>query len=175
MCELKDFQRLDLDRDHRLMLEVELELWHRAYLPVGQTVLDLGAGCGETAQFYLNHGAGRVICIESDPGCYAKLCANFANDGRVIPILAHVDSIKCDIEGGERDMILETHFPFKLVRLEEMLPNVALWRLKEDWSSWRSLATRAVKRAKRRLGIGKKSIWPEHLLAEADKSSTLDA
>jgi predicted nicotinamide N-methyase len=145
MCELKDFDRLELDNDHRVTLEGELELWHRAYLPVGKTVLDLGAGCGETAQFYLNHGAEKVISIESDSNCYNMLRSNFANDHRVIPILAHIDSIKCDIEGGERDLVIETHFPFKFIKIKELIPNVVLWRIKEDWGN---IVTKAARKAK---------------------------
>jgi len=145
MCELKDFDRLELDNDHRVTLEGELELWHRAYLPVGKTVLDLGAGCGETAQFYLNHGAEKVISIESDSNCYNMLRSNFANDHRVIPILAHIDSIKCDIEGGERDLVIETHFPFRFIKIKELIPNVVLWRIKEDWGN---IVTKAARKAK---------------------------
>jgi len=145
MCELKDFDRLELDNDHRVTLEGELELWHRAYLPVGKTVLDLGAGCGETAQFYLNHGAEKVISIESDSNCYNMLRSNFANDHRVIPILAHIDSIKCDIEGGERDLVIETHFPFKFIKIKELIPNVVLWRIKEDWGN---IVTKGARKAK---------------------------
>ncbi len=156
MCELKDFERLELDNNHRLTLEQELELWHRAYLPVGKTVLDLGAGCGETAQFYLNHGAEKVISIEADSSCYDKLCANFVNDNRVIPILAHLDSIKCDIEGGERDMVIETHFPFKLIKMEELIPNVVLWRIKEDWGNIMTKGARKTRAyASKVLGLGK--------------------
>ncbi len=156
MCELKDFKRLELDNNHRLTLEQELELWHRAYLPVGKTVLDLGAGCGETAQFYLNHGAEKVISIEADSSCYDKLCANFINDNRVIPILAHLDSIKCDIEGGERDMVIETHFPFKLIKMGELIPNVVLWRIKEDWGNIMTKGARKTKvYASKVLGLGK--------------------
>jgi predicted RNA methylase len=145
MCELKDFKRLDLDDNHRTILEDELELWHRAYLPIGGTVLDLGAGCGETALFYLNHGAEKVISIESDSDCYEKLRTNFAGDRRVIALHARVDSIKCDIEGGERDMVLETHFPFKLVKIEELIPNVVLWKLKEDWGHFPTKVLRKIR------------------------------
>jgi len=42
--------------------------WTEYYLPrfplAGKTVLDVGAGCGETAYFYLIHGAKKVICTE---------------------------------------------------------------------------------------------------------------
>jgi hypothetical protein len=42
--------------------------WKRTHLPPfnlkGATVLDVGAGCGETALFYFIHGVDRVICVE---------------------------------------------------------------------------------------------------------------
>src|SRR5437899_4882266 len=110
MCELKDFERLELDNSHRVTLEEELELWHRFYLPVGKTVLDLGAGCGETAFFYLNHGAEKVICVEGDPGAATLLRKNFGSDPRVTIIPEFINSIKMDIEGAEENMIIETHF-----------------------------------------------------------------
>jgi hypothetical protein len=115
MCKKEDFHHLELLPEHSSYLDTELELWHRCYLPVGETVLDLGAGCGETAQFYLNHGAKRVIAIESNPVAYALLAKNFSADERVTCISAHLDSVKMDIEGFERNMIIETHF-FPLLR-----------------------------------------------------------
>ena len=49
----------------------EMKEWESEYLPKGgvegKTVLDVGAGCGETALFFFNHGAKKVICIEPDP------------------------------------------------------------------------------------------------------------
>lgn len=46
----------------------EMRKWERGYLPPfeleGKTVLDVGAGCGETAYFYFKHGAKKVICVE---------------------------------------------------------------------------------------------------------------
>lgn len=48
----------------------ELPFSGKFYLPNfnlnGKTVLDVGACCGETAWFYLKHGAKKVICIEAD-------------------------------------------------------------------------------------------------------------
>lgn len=136
MCSIEDFRRLELDKDHRTIVEQELEGWHDWYLPVEKTVLDLGAGCGETAFFYLNHGAKRVICIESNPEAVKLLKRNFGNDNRVTIVEAQVDSIKIDIEGSERNMVLETHFPFELRKVKTLLPpNVVIWRLKEDWGN----------------------------------------
>lgn len=46
----------------------EIRLWRKYYLPnfslKGKTVLDVGAGCGETAFFYFCAGAMRIIAIE---------------------------------------------------------------------------------------------------------------
>jgi SAM-dependent methyltransferase len=46
----------------------EWEEWEEYYLPkfsiVGKTVLDVGAGCGETALLFFLHGAEKVIAIE---------------------------------------------------------------------------------------------------------------
>src|SRR5689334_6249284 len=110
MCKLEDFDHLVLDQNHRHILETELDLWHRNY-PTGKYVLDIGAGNGETCQFFLNHGAKRVICIEPDAGL---LIQNFAGDPRVTIVPFRVDAIKSDCEGGERNMAIETHFPFFL-------------------------------------------------------------
>jgi predicted methyltransferase len=44
--------------------------WKQNYLTKrgvkNKTVLDVGAGCGETAAFYFEHGAKKVICVEND-------------------------------------------------------------------------------------------------------------
>ena len=45
--------------------------WKMYHLPPfslkGATVLNIGAGCGETALFYFIHGVKRVICVEQVP------------------------------------------------------------------------------------------------------------
>jgi hypothetical protein len=136
MCNLEDFSSLALDEEHKSYVQTELEKWHRYYLPVGKTILDLGAGCGETAFFYLNHGAQRVICIEGNPSALKLLKENFGTDSRVVIVDAYVDSIKVDIEGAEEDMVIETHFaPFlkhlyTLPHSDSTLPGgVSIWRL----------------------------------------------
>ena len=135
MCNLSDFDSLSMGPIHRSYVENELEMWHVAYLPVGKTVLDLGAGCGETAFFYLNHGADHVICVESDPEAVAHLRRNFEGDSRVTILPVHVDSVKIDIEGSEDGMVLETHFPFRFRSVRQLGPNVKLWRLEKRWFS----------------------------------------
>jgi predicted methyltransferase len=114
MCELKDFDNLELDEEHRAYLETELEMWHKYYLPIGKIVLDIGAGNGETAQFYLNHGAEHVVCIEPNSVLLKK---NFATNSKITIIPLAVDSIKCDCEGGEENIIIETHRPAKFKKI----------------------------------------------------------
>ena len=119
MCQLSDFADLHLTPYHRRLLEGELAAWHEHYLPIlpGATVLDVGAGCGETARFYLLHGASRVIAVEGAPDAYRLLEANFAGDERVVPIFAPLNKIKIDAEGAECGMDLEVHFPFRLLSM----------------------------------------------------------
>jgi len=130
MCTLEDFRQLSLTEHHRALLEGELGLWHKHYLPVGRTVLDVGAGCGETALFYLKHGAQRVICIEGDEKALELLSRNFGGDDRVTIVPAVVDSAKIDIEGGEENLVVESHFPPYFQPLEKLDENVTLWKLR---------------------------------------------
>src|SRR6266571_5931155 len=137
MCTIPDFSRLVLTEACGEMLRTELAVWHKAYLPAGRTVLDLGAGCGETAQFYLSHGSELVLAVESDEKALECLRENFKDNKHVIILPYHVDKIKVDIEGAEKDMVLETHFPFKWKkdRLSSWPRSVSLWRLEEHWGS----------------------------------------
>ena len=96
-----------------MCLENELESWHSQYLPASpeklECVLDVGAGCGETVQFWLNHGAKHVIAIEPRDGGFMFLARNFAGDPRVTLVPAVVSYIKIDAEGAEDQMLVETH------------------------------------------------------------------
>ena len=108
----------------------ELEKWHEYYLPAqGKTVLDLGAGCGETAFFYLNHGAKHVISVEPPGPALDLLRRNFGDDPRVTIVPASVDRIKIDIEGFEEGMLVETHFPTQFARVWNQTPEISVWRL----------------------------------------------
>ena len=96
------------------MTKREWAEWEMFYLPMpvkDKVVLDVGAGCGETAAFYLHHGAKRVVAIESNPLTYDILCRNItSNQMPVEPILStfdlsHLkikhDLLKMDVEGAE--------------------------------------------------------------------------
>src|SRR5207249_11634647 len=102
MCKLKDYEQFKMVEPWRGYLEKELESWHRLYLPVKGNIVDMGAGCGETALFYLRHGADRIVCFESHPSALECLKANFGTDPRVTIIPMRIDDWKSDIEGSER-------------------------------------------------------------------------
>ena len=135
MCNLDDFKDLKMTPDCRRTLELELGVWHRVYLPVKGTVLDVGAGSGETALFYLKHGADHVVCIECDPAALDNLRQNFGHEPRVTIIPVRIDNIKIDIEGSEEGMVLETHFPVAFSK-EWIVPaparDVILWKVKPN-------------------------------------------
>lgn len=76
------------------------------------TILDIGAGCGETAWKFLDDGAKSVIAIECDPKRFHMLQQNVVKLGMaVLPVgepfqIEHLsrfnyDLIKCDVEGYE--------------------------------------------------------------------------
>lgn len=96
------------------MASVELSIWERFYLPApveGLTVMDIGAGCGETAAFYLSHGAKKIIAVEPDREAFALLEKNAKSNGmnvepindvfRLTQLELEFDLLKMDIEGGE--------------------------------------------------------------------------
>lgn len=125
MCELSDFFWMELSPKHRQLVKAELDYWHKWYIPpngIKGTVLDVGAGCGETANFYLAHGAERVICIESDPQALLYLYVNYRRDPRILIIPDRIDRVKIDIEGSEEGMVYETHFQHRLKRFGCVYP-----------------------------------------------------
>lgn len=90
--------------------------WEKAYRPIdleGKIILDVGAGEGETAKFFLEHGAKHVICVECSPKRLAYLKANAA--GRSIAVIGFPfapfmltlqhDFLKMDIEGYEETLL----------------------------------------------------------------------
>ena len=88
--------------------------WHYTYLPrekITGTVLDLGAGCGETARLFLNHGATHVIAVEPNKTALEHLYHNYGQDPRVTIVPLGLDLIKVDVDGAEEDMCIEGHWP----------------------------------------------------------------
>lgn len=137
----------------------EWYVWKKYYLPnfslKGKIVLDVGAGCGETAHFYFLHGAKKVFAIEPDAGATRLLEKNASANGWKIEIihdsfrLEHLrlphDYMKMDIEGFEvillkfqsclKPCVIEVHnqelidklgSKFGLHVVRQMAPGIAL-------------------------------------------------
>jgi len=116
--------------------------WERLYLPKfslkGKTVLDIGAGAGETAWFYFEHGAAKVIAIEPDRRLFELLRENanrnhwdveLLNIPFVVECLGKKhDFMKMDCEGCESQLleassikpcVIEVHSDLLASRLQE--------------------------------------------------------
>jgi len=133
---LKDFEKLSMCQGHTQNTIEEIDDWHTFLLPVaGRTQLDVGAGCGETAFVYLNHGVERVICVEGNKECLANLWKNFGKDERVLRVPYLVENIKVDIDRAEKNMILETHFPYRMRRLKALNSYTKLNIIEEYWGN----------------------------------------
>ena len=105
-----------------LMLK-EWDIWEKYYLPPfplkGKTVLDVGAGCGETALFYFLHKAGKVLAVEPDIEAIKYLKENVRENQWNVEIfpepfsLKHLnldfDFMKIDGEGCEELLLSMTH------------------------------------------------------------------
>jgi hypothetical protein len=98
------------------MLLVEMSDWVRYYLPLdvrGLTVLDVGAGEGETAKFFLDNGAAKVVCIECAAESFKLLKENAAHHNIIVlnkrfellDLKIPHDFLKVDIEGYEEALL----------------------------------------------------------------------
>jgi hypothetical protein len=136
---------LGLFLDDRARLEIgagSMKLWESQYIPSvhgleGKTVMDVGAGCGETAWLFFKHGAKKVIAIESNPlrvYCLHKNAEKFGWDieirGRKFE-LGDLDTprdfAKVDIEGYEQ-LLLE-----RPDKLGQMTVEVHTWYMREEF------------------------------------------
>jgi SAM-dependent methyltransferase len=84
----------------------EWRSWKNWYLPSwslkGKTILDVGAGCGETALFYYYHGAKKVIAIEPQSSLVSVLRRNKARNKWDMQV----------VEGPFEKTMLEWNFDF---------------------------------------------------------------
>lgn len=101
----------------KVMIIAEKNMWKTMYLPIpveGKTVLDVGAGEGESAWFFLEHGAKKVICVEPDKEAFEVLEMNAKKHREIVPVhkrftpddllLSH-DFMKMDVEGYEEELL----------------------------------------------------------------------
>lgn len=112
-------QTLELLNLYAIYFIREWLAWLQTYLPPfsleGRTVLDVGAGCGETAFFYFLHGANKVIAIEPSLDALECLHINAQINKwniQIIPekfTLEHLklphDFMKIDIDGAETALL----------------------------------------------------------------------
>lgn len=112
-------QKLVLLKRHAFVLINEWNTWEKYYLtdfPLEEkTVLDVGAGCGESAFFYFLHGADKVVAIECNVEAVERLVENAHTNRWNIEIIAEpfksehleipFDFMKMDIEGNERQLL----------------------------------------------------------------------
>jgi len=110
---------LKLTYQHASYMVREWRDWEKYYRPNfsldGKTVLDAGAGCGETALLFFQFGAEKVIAIEPDSKAVEYLRENIAKNKwnvEVIPerfSLNHLkldfDFAKIDVEGDEEKLL----------------------------------------------------------------------
>lgn len=125
--------KLVMSRDRAGMMLYEWGTWNRHYAPPGfdfsgKTILDVGAGEGETVELYRLLGAKRFICVEPDASRVARLRDNSARNGWDAEVLQEpfssmllekkFDFMKMDCEGCESALfgtsiafpcVLETH------------------------------------------------------------------
>jgi len=118
-----------MSRDRAGMMLYEWETWTRCYAPAGldfhgKTVLDVGAGEGETVEFYRLLGAERFICVEPDPQRSTRLRENSKRNSWAAEVFEgpfsleflkrSFDFMKMDCEGCER-LLLGTRIEFSCV------------------------------------------------------------
>lgn len=109
---------MNLTAYHAWILAVDWRYWPKWYLPrfplEGKTVLDAGAGCGETVHLFCLYGAKKVICVESDPLAQKLLSSNARRNSWPVEIhgerfrVEHLDGVdfaKIDVEGGEACLV----------------------------------------------------------------------
>jgi len=114
---------------HASLFAHEWGIWRRWYAPTslkGKIVLDVGAGCGETAFFYFREGARKVICVEPDKAALECLEENAGRHSWNVEVLAEefrvemlkecrFDFMKMDGEGCEAELLKVTRLPTEAI------------------------------------------------------------
>lgn len=107
---------LNLPRDYATIFLSEKRLWPLWYGSdfTNKVILDVGAGAGETASYFFNHGAKEIITIEPDALALKYLQKNAEQNHWPLKIIPRhfrardleipYDFLKMDIEGGEVEL-----------------------------------------------------------------------
>jgi hypothetical protein len=117
--------RLELTPYYFELLWREWRSWKNWYLPPwslkGKTVLDVGAGCGETALFYYIHGANKVIAVEPQSSLVPLLRRNMDLNKWNMKVVEglfdlsmlewNFDFMKMDGEGCETQLLTVNSLP----------------------------------------------------------------
>lgn len=143
---------IETDPYTRVAVFTEAKDWEKWYLPKdgvkGKRILDVGAGSGETAWFFFNHGAESVVCIEPDKPRFDMLLRNakkfnwnvqaYNRKFRQSDLFDfHPDLAKLDCEGGEDallglteaqlpPLLMEIHYPERMSRFRKEFPNMEI-------------------------------------------------
>ena len=140
--------------------------WEKFYAPInltGKTVLDVGAGEGESAYFFLKHGAKRVVCVEPWDEAYANLELNAKFHKEIVPIfkafslddlkIPDIDFAKIDIEGYEEILVGQPKPSFAVVvelhglQLRDRFREAGFWKIDcpfnggSEWFNYIHMAT----------------------------------
>ena len=123
------FYGMDMSPDVRRDATIDWNDYQRFYVPKGGLkglqVLDVGAGEGETAKFFIEQGASLVVCVEKDLEKVKRLRINAEHFGwpvRIIPgpfyytqvYLYGGDFVKVDVEGAESELLELPKIDFRL-------------------------------------------------------------
>lgn len=104
-------------KNHILPIIGEMQIWIQSYLGLnlsGLKILDVGAGEGETAKFFLDHGAAKVVCVEPQTQKYRYLARNAAKHPTFLALKKTIslsdlklpyDFLKCDLESCEEELL----------------------------------------------------------------------
>lgn len=116
---------LKLNRRKAGMMVSEWGLWNKYYVPpgglTGKTVLEVGAGCGESTALLFERGAAKVVCVEPASDEVALLRENIQRNGWNAEVIATTfepsllsdsfDLVRMDCEGCEAELLGQVRLP----------------------------------------------------------------
>jgi tRNA G37 N-methylase Trm5 len=123
--------RLRLTRAKAALMMSEWSLWNRFYIPragiVGKTILEVGAGCGESAAVLFEKGAKKVVCVEPNDEDVRYPSENIKENGwnaEIIPTKFNLsilngafDLVLMDCEGCEAELLCLDILPYIIIEV----------------------------------------------------------